>query len=120
MTETISFPRGNSRSILIDLRVNDTPYILLQGDVAIFTVKERREKGAPIKLQKKLTVDDCDFDGKIVIEITPFDTVNWRTNEDGKEYYWDFAIKFANDSFYTPVQNGVIILTPALGEIGDV
>ncbi|MGN1303805.1 MAG: hypothetical protein ACI4YB_02090 [Oscillospiraceae bacterium] len=120
MAETISFPRGNSKAIIIELKVDDAAYTLSQGDTAIFTVKERKEKGVPVKMQKKLTAADCDPDGKIIIEISPSDTVDWRTGEDGKEYYWDFAVKFANDAFYTPVTDGVLLLTPALGEIGDV
>lgn len=115
----ITFPRGNSKILLIELKVNDEAYMLSDGETALFTIKERKEKGVPIKLQKKLTSADYNDDGKIIVEIAPEDTVNWRTGEDGKEYYWDFAVKFSNDTFYTPLQTGSLLLTPALGEIGD-
>lgn len=116
----ITFPRGNSKTILIGLKVNDEAYVLADGETALFTVKERKERNASIKLQKVFTNADYNEDGEIIVEFAPEDTVNWRTGESGKEYYWDFAVKFANETFYTPFQNGVLLLTPALGEIGDV
>lgn len=116
----INFPRGNSKTILVSLKVNDEAYVLADGETALFTVKERRERKAAVKLQKSFTNADYNEDGEIVVEFDPKDTVNWSTGENGREYYWDFSVKFADETFYTPLQNGVLLLTPALGEIGDV
>jgi hypothetical protein len=116
----IRLPRGNSKKIFVTLKINGTEYTLADGETALFTIKDRKDTGTSIKLQKQLTSEDYNNDGKIVVEIEPDDTKDWRTGENGKEYYWDFAVMLTGNKFYTPVTAGTFMLTPALGSIGDV
>ena len=60
------------------------------------------------------------MDDKLFFKLAPEDTVDWSTGENGKTYYWDFAVKVGSNNFYTPIQSGEFILLPALGAVTDI
>lgn len=111
--------RGNSKHFYITLTVNKQPYKLQSGETALFTIKDRKEKNAKIKYQKQLTSEHY-VDDKLFFKLAPEDTVEWSTGENGKTYYWDFAVKIGSNNFYTPIQSGEFILLPALGAVTDI
>jgi hypothetical protein len=96
---TIEIPRGNSAVLQIIPKISGEEYVISGGEKVIFTVKIFSAKTSEVKLQKTLTAENYDSNGKLLLYIEPLDTVNLMLCN----YKYDCAL-VSGDKFLTFVQ----------------
>lgn len=90
--------QGNTNMVCIDITNEDgSEYVLQDGDVLYFTVKREAILNATVLLKKKLTNNDYDEDGKLLLTLLPEDTANMNIGT----YKFDCAVHLADGEFYT-------------------
>lgn len=111
----IKITRGNSISLQITLTDTETgdPFILEEGDSVLFTVSRNGEKA----IQKILTADDYDpdYEGVLLCNIVPSETVNLLTGE----YQYDCLLLTSDGNANTFISSSLVV-TNAVGVYTDI
>lgn len=111
----IKITRGNSISLqiyLTDTKTGD-PFILGAGDSVLFTVSRNGEKA----IQKMLTAEDYDpdYEGVLLCNIVPSETVNLLTGE----YHYDCLLLTSDGNANTFISSALIV-DEAVGVYTDI
>ena len=103
----IHMVRGNSLTQPVLLSQGDgTPYILAEGEVVRFGVKQLAYEKA-LLIEKELTAADQEEDGTLVIHLAPQETIGLIPGE----YLFDIGIQ-SGAEYYTPISGSALVLKP--------
>lgn len=108
--QAISMVRGNSEVFALTITDADTgnPYILAQGDVLRFGVKQSKNSQTRI-LEKELEQDNSEDaeEGSYTLYLEPKDTLHMPLGE----YWYDIGVQIGED-YYTVIDWSPFVLTP--------
>ena len=112
----IHITRGNSITIQIALTETESgdPFIMLEGDSVLFTVK--KNNGDKV-IQKQLTPDDYDPEqkGVLLCNVVPSETINLITGE----YHYDCLLLTSDGSANTFISSALLV-DEAIGTYTDI
>ncbi len=112
MANDIRIYRGNTTVVNVSVSVSGKNYILENGDIIKFTVKNDHCVHSEKVIEKILTADDYNDEGMLELALNPEDTAYLKTGD----YAYDCGLQFADGSFYTFIPKASFVLLEALSE----